>query len=70
MDYAILLREKKLAVAGISNFYNTVPNYSWSVKVITHEFGHLLGSEHKIVYKNSKNKRYNYVQILVPRTLI
>lgn len=28
------------------NYYNNVPNYSWSVQVVTHEFGHLLGSKH------------------------
>lgn len=26
--------------------YNTVPTYSWTVQVITHEIGHLLGSAH------------------------
>lgn len=26
--------------------YNAVPVYSWTVQVITHEFGHLLGSRH------------------------
>lgn len=26
--------------------YQTVPTYSWTVNVITHEFGHLLGSPH------------------------
>jgi len=26
--------------------YSTVPTYSWTVQVITHEFGHLLGSPH------------------------
>ena len=26
--------------------YNTVPTYSWTIQVITHEFGHLLGSPH------------------------
>ena len=26
--------------------YPTVPTYSWTVQVITHEFGHLLGSRH------------------------
>jgi hypothetical protein len=26
--------------------YNTVPTYSWTVQVITHEMGHLLGSNH------------------------
>ncbi|HMI06181.1 MAG TPA: M12 family metallo-peptidase [Flavobacterium sp.] len=26
--------------------FNTVPVYSWTINVITHEFGHLLGSRH------------------------
>ncbi len=26
--------------------FNTVPLFSWSIQVITHEFGHLLGSRH------------------------
>jgi hypothetical protein len=26
--------------------YNTVPTYSWTVNVISHEFGHLMGSQH------------------------
>lgn len=26
--------------------YSAVPNFSWTVQVITHEFGHLLGSRH------------------------
>ena len=26
--------------------YNTVPTYSWTINVITHELGHLLGSPH------------------------
>lgn len=37
---------EKLAVAGISPTFNNFPIYSWPVKVITHEFGHLLGSQH------------------------
>ena len=37
---------EKLAVARINTFYNTVPVYSRSVKIITHELGHLLGSRH------------------------
>lgn len=26
--------------------YSTVPTYSWTINVLTHEFGHLLGSRH------------------------
>jgi hypothetical protein len=36
----------KLSVAGIYASYNNVPIYSWTVQVITHEFGHLFGSRH------------------------
>ena len=32
--------------AGISTYFNTVPTYSWSVEVVTHEQGHLMGSQH------------------------
>ncbi|MGV9002413.1 M12 family metallo-peptidase [Flavobacterium sp.] len=31
-------------INGIS--YSTVPNYSWTIQVMTHEFGHSLGSSH------------------------
>ncbi|MBC7642877.1 MAG: T9SS type A sorting domain-containing protein [Flavobacterium sp.] len=32
---------------GDINFqYSTVPTYSWTIEVITHEFGHLMGSPH------------------------
>ena len=41
-----ILTKNKLGVCGIYNYYNVVPVYSWSVKGVTHEFGHLLGSEH------------------------
>ena len=37
---------QKLSVAMLYNNYLTVPNYSWSVFVVTHEFGHLFGSRH------------------------
>ncbi len=36
----------KMAYAGINNGYSTVPTYSWTVEVITHEQGHSLGSRH------------------------
>ncbi|WP_020538160.1 M12 family metallo-peptidase, partial [Lewinella cohaerens] len=35
-----------LCFAAINNTYSAVPTYSWSVGVITHEFGHLFGSYH------------------------
>jgi hypothetical protein len=37
---------KKLAVVKVHNDYNPYPVYSYSVFVITHELGHLLGSHH------------------------
>lgn len=37
---------QKLAVSMLYNTYNVVPNYSWSVFVVTHELGHLFGSRH------------------------
>ncbi|MDQ3051534.1 MAG: M12 family metallo-peptidase [Bacteroidota bacterium] len=36
----------KMGYMGISSSYNTVPTYSWTVEVVTHEDGHLLGSLH------------------------
>ncbi|WP_406823764.1 M12 family metallo-peptidase [Pedobacter sp. KACC 23697] len=38
--------DEKLSVAGIYNFFNQIPAYSWTVMVVTHEFGHLFGSHH------------------------
>jgi hypothetical protein len=32
--------------SGISSSFNNVPVYSWSVEVLTHEQGHLMGSRH------------------------
>ncbi|MEP7171226.1 MAG: M12 family metallo-peptidase, partial [Bacteroidota bacterium] len=32
--------------AGISSSYSNVPAFSWSVEVVTHEQGHLMGSRH------------------------
>ena len=38
--------DNSLSFSGIYSYYNTVPTYSWSVFVVTHEFGHLWGSRH------------------------
>lgn len=32
--------------SGVNSSYNNVPTYSWSVMVVTHEQGHLMGSRH------------------------
>lgn len=32
--------------SGITSSFSNVPNYSWSVEVVTHELGHNLGSPH------------------------
>lgn len=36
----------RVAYAGIDNYYKVYPNYSKTVLIITHEFGHVLGSRH------------------------
>jgi len=36
----------KFAYSNISNYYNEVPTYSWSVECVTHEMGHNLGASH------------------------
>lgn len=38
--------DMSMCFSSISDDYNDVPLYSWSVMVITHEMGHLLGSRH------------------------
>ncbi len=38
--------DNSLSVSGIFNTFNNVPVYSWSVYVVTHEFGHTFGSRH------------------------
>ncbi len=38
--------QNSMCYSGIQSSYNTVPVYSWSVEVATHEQGHLLGSRH------------------------
>ena len=41
-----LCEEDNFSYSDVDFSYNTVPTYSWSVMVVTHEFGHLLGSPH------------------------
>lgn len=36
----------KMGYSAISATYQNVPTYSWTVEVVTHEGGHLLGSRH------------------------
>lgn len=36
----------KMSYAGIGSNFSQVPTYSWSVMVVAHELGHLLGSQH------------------------
>ncbi len=36
----------RLSVAQLENSYLSIPNYSFSVLIVTHELGHLLGSYH------------------------
>lgn len=36
----------RLSFASINRTYNKVPSYSFTVMVVTHELGHLLGSQH------------------------
>ena len=39
-------RSASMCTSGINTAYSNVPTYSWTVSVITHEAGHLLGSRH------------------------
>ena len=41
-----LCSQNNYSYADVNLNYATVPTYSWTVQVITHEFGHLLGSRH------------------------
>ena len=38
--------DNSLSFSSIQSSYANVPTYSWSVMVVTHEFGHLWGSRH------------------------
>ena len=39
-------RRQSQCFSGIDNGYSNVPVYSWTVEVVTHEMGHLIGSRH------------------------
>ena len=41
-----LCSQNNYSYSDVNFGYNTVPTYSWTINVITHEFGHLLGSRH------------------------
>ncbi|MGV8993282.1 MAG: M12 family metallo-peptidase [Flavobacterium sp.] len=41
-----LCNENNFCYSDVDYSYETVPTYSWSVMVITHEMGHLFGSRH------------------------
>lgn len=36
----------KMGVAGVGRFYSNLPTYSFSVMVVAHELGHILGAQH------------------------
>lgn len=38
--------DNSLSFSNIQSSFSNVPTYSWSVMVVTHEFGHLWGSRH------------------------
>jgi hypothetical protein len=42
----VLCKNSRTAYSNIDTGYASVPNYSWSVSVMTHEMGHNLGSQH------------------------
>jgi hypothetical protein len=46
MDVAGLCSDNNVSYADINIDFNEVPMFSWTVQVITHELGHLLGSPH------------------------
>lgn len=41
-----LCTQNNFSYSDVNFSYSTVPTYSWTVQVITHELGHLLGSRH------------------------
>ncbi len=40
------VKKFEMAYCGISSTYGAVPTYSWTIECITHENGHVLGSNH------------------------
>jgi len=41
-----LCSQNNFSYSDVNFSYSTVPTYSWTIQVITHEMGHLLGSRH------------------------
>lgn len=41
-----LCSQDNFSYADVTTSYSSVPTYSWTIEVISHEFGHLLGSPH------------------------
>ena len=39
-------RDQSLCFSSVNSSFNIVPTYSWTIMVVTHEFGHLFGSRH------------------------
>jgi hypothetical protein len=39
-------KNNKMCYSDVEYAYNNFPTYSWTIMVLTHEFGHLLGSYH------------------------
>lgn len=39
-------RRQSMSYSGIYPYYDIVPTFSWTVQVVTHEFGHIFGSRH------------------------
>lgn len=41
-----ICKQDNFSYSDVDLYYETVPTYSWTIEVITHELGHLLGSPH------------------------
>ncbi|ESU29870.1 hypothetical protein FLJC2902T_03480 [Flavobacterium limnosediminis JC2902] len=46
MGIGSLCTANNYVYSDVSMSYSTVPTYSWTIQVVTHEFGHNLGSRH------------------------